>query len=384
MRRRFWAASIILAGAGGLAGLTLTTPAAHAQTTPPPPKVGVITIQPTQVFNQQSYVGRIQSPVIVQLNARVTGYLEQQNFHDGDAVHAGQLLYVIEQPPYQAAVAQAQANLEQAIAQSRNADVTLDRAQKLLRTPAGQQSLVDSAEATALSDKAMIDAAKAQLETAQINLDYTQIRSPIDGQIGATTVNPGNVVGPTTGSLDTIVAQDPMYVTFALPVVDAIKFRQTAATQGGIAGLDLLVQLPDGQIYHQTGRVDFINNQISANTDTLNWRGTIANPQLPGTAIPGAARELTSGEFVTVILRNKTPTTTIQIPRDAVITDQLGDYVLKLGSNNAVERQPITMGPQTDTTAQITAGLTPGDRIVTTGIQRIHSGITVNPQTAQN
>jgi membrane fusion protein (multidrug efflux system) len=384
MRRRSTAAGIALFRAGGFACLILSAQAAQAQPAAAPPEVGVITVQPTQVFNEQSYVGRIQSPVIVQLNARVTGYLEQQDFRDGDAVKAGQLLYVIEQPPYQAAVAQAKANLEQAIAQSRNADVTLDRAEKLLRTPAGQQSSVDAAQATALSDKAMIDAAKAQLEAAQINLNYTQIRAPIDGQIGATTVNPGNVVGPTTGTLATIVAENPMYVTFALPVVDAIKFRQTAATQGGIAGLDLLVQLPDGQMYNQTGQVDFINNQITANTDTIDWRGTIANPPLPGASIPGAARELTSGEFVTVILRNKTPTTAIQIPRDAVITDQLGDYVMKLGPNNTAERQPITMGPQTDTTAQITAGLTPGDKIIVTGIQRIHPGITVNPQTAQN
>ncbi len=380
MRRLLRAVIIALACAGAVARPTL----AFAQPAAAPPEVGVITVQPTQVFNQQSYVGRIESPVIVQLNARVTGYLEQQNFQDGDAVHAGQLLYVIEQPPYQAAVALAQANLEQAIAQSRNADVTLERAQKLLRTPAGQQSQVDAAQAAALSDKAMIDAAKAQLETAQINLNYTQIRAPIDGQIGATAVNIGNVVGPTTGTLATIVAENPMYVTFALPVADALKFRQTAATQGGIAGLDLLVQLPDGRTYAQTGKVDFINNQISATTDTLNWRGTIANPQLPGTTIPGAARELTAGEFVTVILRNKTPTTTIQIPRDAVITDQLGDYVLKLGADNKVQRQPITMGPQTDSTAQITAGLTPGDKIIVTGIQRIHPGITVNPQIATN
>jgi len=348
------------------------------------PVVGVITVSQTQVYNEQSYVGRIQSPITVQLNARVTGYLEQQDFHDGDDVKKGQLLYVIEQPPYQAAVAQAQANLDQAIAQARNANLTYARAQKLLATPAGQQSLVDSAQASALSDAAQIAAAKAQLELAQINLSYTEIRAPIDGQIGASNINPGNVVGPNTGGLDTIVAQDPMYVTFALPEVDAIKFRQTAATQGGIASLDLLVQLPDGRMYDQTGQVDFINNQISTDTDTLNWRGTIPNPPLPNTALPGANRELTAGEFVTVILRNKTPNQAIQIPRDAVISDQLGDYVLKLSPTNTVTRQPITMGPQTDTTTQITAGLQPGDTIVVSGIQRIHPGITVNPQNATN
>jgi membrane fusion protein (multidrug efflux system) len=157
------------------AGWALSQPVSTA-----PPEVGYITASIQPVYDEQSYVGRIQSPQIVQLDARVTGYLEQQNFTDGDAVTKGQLLYVIEQPPYQAAVNQAQAALEQAQAQSGNANITLARAQALLRTPAGQQSTVDASKATALSDAAQIDVAKAQLQTAQINLGYTEIRSPID------------------------------------------------------------------------------------------------------------------------------------------------------------------------------------------------------------
>jgi membrane fusion protein (multidrug efflux system) len=357
---------------------------ALAQTgNPPPPAVGVISVAEHPVYNQQSYVGRIESPNIVQLNARVTGYLESQTFKDGDEVKQGQLLYVIEQAPYQAAVAQAQAGLEQAMAQSRNADITLARAAALLRTPAGQQSTVDSSKATALSDAAQIDAAKAMLQSAQINLGYTEIRAPLDGQIGATAVNVGNVVGPSTGVLATIVSQDPMYVTFGLPVVDALKFRQSYASQGGIAGIDLLVQLPDGRMYGQTGKIDFINNQISPNTDTLTWRGTIANPPLPGAGgVAGAARELTDGEFITVILRSKTPQQQLIIPRGAVITDQLGDYVLKIGPDNKVVRQSVTMGAQTDATVQIISGLAPGEKIITDGLQRVHPGLVVNPKPA--
>lgn len=366
------------------AGLLLGLHLAMAQSaSPAPPEVGVLTASEQAVYNQQSYVGRIQSPNIVQLDARVTGYLNQQIFKDGDEVKKGQLLYVIEQAPYQAAVDQAQAGLEQAQAQSRNADVTLARAAALLRTPAGQQSTVDASKATALSDAAQIDAAKAQLQTAQINLGYTQIKSPIDGQIGATTVTVGNVVGPTTGTLATIVSQDPMYVSFALPVADALKFRRNNAAQGGIAGMDMLVQLPDGRMYGQTGRIDFVNNQISGTTDTLNWRGTIANPLLPGSdGVAGAARELTDGEFVTVILRNRTPQQQIVIPRDAVITDQLGDYVLKIAPGDKAVRQAVTMGAQSNTTVQIIKGLQPGDKIIVDGIQRVHPGIVVNPQPA--
>ncbi len=367
-----------------LPGLLGAGAPALAQDASPPPVVGVITARPQPVYAQQSYVGRIQATSIVQLNARVTGFLESQNFKDGDEVKQGQLLYVIEQAPYQAAVAQAQAQLEQAEAQARNANVTLARAQALLRTPAGQQSTVDAAEATALSDQAQIDVAKAQLQMAQINLSYTDIRAPVDGQISATSVTVGNVVGPTSGVLATIVSQDPVYVTFALPVVDALKFRANAAKQGGISGIDLLLQLPDGRTYGQTGKIDFINNQITQNTDTLNWRGTIANPILAGAGqVEGAAHELTSGEFVTVILRNRTPQNQIVVPRDAVITDQLGDYVLKIDANDKAVRQAVTMGPNSNTTAQILSGVVAGDKIVVSGIQRIHPGVVVTPQAAQ-
>jgi membrane fusion protein (multidrug efflux system) len=372
---------IFFGPAGGLACL-LAFPAFAQSSAPPPPAVGVITVTEQPVYNEQSYVGRIQSPQIVQLDARVTGYLEQQDFKDGDTVKQGQLLYVIEQPPYQAAVAQAQAALDQAQAQSRNANVTLARNQALLRTPAGQQSNVDSARATAQSDIAQIASAEAQLQTAQINLGYTEIRSPIDGQIGATAVNVGNVVGPSSGTLATIVAQDPMYVVFALPVVDALNFRQSSA--GGLGGLDLLLQLPDGRTYAQTGSIDFVNNQITANTDTLTWRGVIANPLLPPTqTLGGATRELTDGEFITVILRARTPQNQILVPRDAVITDQLGDYVLALGNDNKVVRRNVTLGTESTGSIQIVSGIKSGDRIVVDGIQRIHPGVTVDPKPAQ-
>jgi membrane fusion protein (multidrug efflux system) len=364
---------VLTAGLIALIGFLLADGPALAQ---PAPEVEFMTAALKPVYDEESYVGRIQSPQIVQLNARVTGYLEAQDFTDGDMVKKGQLLYVIEQGPYQAAVEQAQATLEAAMAQSRNADVTLARAAALLRTPAGQQSTVDSSKAAALSDAAQIDAAKAQLQTAQINMGYTEITAPLDGQIGATSVNVGNVVGPTSGTLATIVAQDPMYVVFSLPVVDAQKLQPEL----GGGGLDLLVQLPDGSMLGQTGKINFINNQVTADTDTLTWRGTIANPPLTGA--PNSARALTDGEFITAILRSRTAHDEMVLPREAVITDQLGDYVLVVGPNDVVVRRNVTLGTQTADSVQILQGVTAGDKIITVGIQRIHPGVTVNPQPA--
>jgi membrane fusion protein (multidrug efflux system) len=376
----------VLVFSAALAGLALHFAAAQtAGPAAPAAPVGVITATDQPVYNESSYVGRVQSPQVVALNARVTGYLEAQEFTDGDTVKKGQLLYLIEQAPYQAAVAQAQAAVEQAQAQARNAGLTLGRARSLLQSPAGQQSNVDAATATAKSDSAQVDSATAALQTAQINLGYTEIRSPLDGQISATAVNPGNVVGPSTGTLATIVSQDPMYVVFALPVADALKLRNGAAGLGatGLNGLDLLVQLPDGRMYGQTGVINFINNQVTATTDTLTWRGTIANPLLPANkALPDAARELTEGEFVTVILRARMSQQKIVIPQDAVITDQLGDYVLEVNDQGVVVRQPVTQGAATSDSVQIESGIKPGDKIIVDGIQRVHPGVkvTIKPE----
>ncbi len=348
------------------AGLLACLAGGFASAQEAPPVVGVITAASQPVYAQQDYVGHIQSPRIVNIQARVTGFLETQNFTDGQAVKAGDLLYIIEQPPYQALVAQAQAAVAQAQAQAHVAQLTLQRAQALLHTPAGQQSNVDLALATYLSDQAMVQTAQAQLQTAQINLGYTQIRAPISGVIGATTVNVGNVVGPQSGVLATIVAEDPMYVDFSLPMADALKFRAQASR------MDLLLQLPDGSTYAQTGKVDFINNQVTQNTDTLAWRATIANP----------GHALTDGEFVTVTLRAQQAQSRVVIPLAAIIADQLGDYVLEVGPGNIVTRHDVTLGPESDTTAPVLAGIAPGDRIITEGIQMVHPGMKVNPQPA--
>lgn len=331
------------------------------------PVVSVITVANQPVYDEQSYVGRIQSPQVVRLQARVTGFLEAQAFKDGQTVKKGQLLYVIEQPPYQALVDQAKAVIAQAQAQAHNAQLTLSRAQALLHTAAGVQQSVDVAQAAASSDQAAILNAEAQLETAQINLGYTEIRAPIDGVIGATSVNVGNVVGPQTGVLATIVSEDPMYVSFALPMVDVLKDRARGAQ------LDLEVMLPDGSTYGHSGVVDFVGNQVTTSTDTLAWRATIPNPD----------HALSDGEYITVILRARRAKMQIVIPLAAMVADQLGSYVLEVGPGNVVRRRNVTLGTQSNTTVPVLSGIVPGDKIITEGIQAVHPGMVVNPQPAQ-
>lgn len=363
--------------------------AAHAQTTPPAgatatPPVAYISVAPQPVYAERSYVARIQSPQIVALNARVTGYLQAQDFKDGDTVTEGQLLYVIEQPPYQAAVAQAQAAVEQAQAQSHNANLTLGRAQALLNTPAGLPSSVDASRAAATSGAAQIASAQAQLQTAQINLGYTEIRSPIAGRISATNVDVGNVVGPSTGPLATVVSEDPVYVVFSVPVPDALKLRDEAAS-GGFGAVVVLVTLPDGSTYGHTASIDFVNNQITPSTDTLTLRATIANPPIAGmNSADTGQRELQDGEFVNVVLRDRQPQQQITVPQQAVIADQLGSYVLVIGPNNIAQRRDVTTGQTTPQSVAILTGLNPGDHVVVEGVQRVHPGAKVSAQPAKN
>ena len=200
----------LLAAVLALADLTLATPAAAQRPPSGPPAVGVTRAETLPITETNSFVGRIQAINRVDLVARVTAFLEQQKFIEGAEVKPGELLYLLEQGPFTADVAAKQAAVEQAQAQLQLSTLTLGRAETLLNTPAGQQSTVDSARATQLSNQALLAAAQAQLDASKINLNYTEIRSPIAGKIGRTAVTPGNVVNPSSGVLATIVGQDPM------------------------------------------------------------------------------------------------------------------------------------------------------------------------------
>src|SRR5437588_1891915 len=173
----------------------------RAQPAPGPPAVGVVRAERQQITETDQFIGRIQSIGRVALVARVTAFLEKRLFVEGAEVKTGDLLYQLEQPPFQAQVENNKANVAQLVAQHRNAQLTLERAQYLLKTVAGQQSNVDSALAQERSLAAQIEAAKAQLQIAEINLGYTEIRAPINGKIRATEVTEGNVVSPTSGTL---------------------------------------------------------------------------------------------------------------------------------------------------------------------------------------
>ena len=344
-----------------------------------PPAVGVLKVTKHPVTETDRFIGRIQATARVDVVARVTAFLDSYEFKEGDEVKKGQLLYRLEQPPFQATVQANQGSVEQFQAQLANANVTLQRANTLLNTPAGQQSTVDSAKATQGNVQGQLLTAQAQAKTAEINLGYTTITSPIDGKIGRTNVTAGNVVSPSSGTLATVVGQDPMYIVFPVSVRSVLELRDRYVPLGGFDAVRLRILLPDGKTYDQTGKLNFIDNTVSTNTDTLALRGTIPNPPLQTKGTTGVIRELYDGEFITVLLEGAQPVDLLAIPQAAVLTDQQGSYVYVVGDDDKATRQNVQLGQTEPPEVSVLAGLKEGQAIVVDGLQRVRVGQPVNP-----
>jgi membrane fusion protein (multidrug efflux system) len=358
--------------------------AAEAQPAPAgPPAVGVVRAERQQITQTDEFIGRIQSIGRVALVARVSAYLEKRLFVEGAEVKQGDLLYLLEQPPFQAQVDADKANVAQLEAQHTFAQQQLARAQYLLKTPAGQEQSVDQTLANERALAAQVASAKAQLETAEINLGYTEIRAPIDGKISATDVTEGNVVSPTSGTLAMLVSQDPMYVLYPVSVRAGLDLRNRYDAKGGFNAVVLKIRLPDGRIYGQNGKLDYVSPTVATNTDTITVRGVVPNPRFPNVPPDSPApRELFDGEFVTVLIEGVEPITVLAIPRAAVLSDQQGDYVYVVDAQNKAQRRQIQLGQSTPSTAVVSNGLKEGELVISEGLQRVRPGEVVSPSPA--
>src|SRR4051794_7659187 len=228
----------------------------------------------------EEFLGRVEAVRHVDVVARVSAFLTKRLFTDGSEVKSGDKLYELEKGPFEADLAARQAAVAQLQATLENARLTTERARALLSGPAGLQSNYDAAIANQRSLEAQVQAAQAQVKASEINLGYTDITSPIDGRIGRTAVTEGNVVSPSSGVLTTIVSQDPMYVTFPVSVREALILRERYVPRGGFNAVVIRLQLPNGRMYGSTGQLNFANNTVTTNTDTITLRGEIANPPI--------------------------------------------------------------------------------------------------------
>lgn len=360
--------------------LLLAAPAMAQAPPSTPPAVGVVTVETASITETAEFTGRVQATERVALTARVTAFLQQRLFAEGSDVQAGDILYKLERGPFEAEAARQEAAIADMSARLSNATIQLDRKEILLKTPAGQQSTVDDAVMQQRSMAAQLAGAQATLRTARINLDYTEIRAPIAGQIGRTAVTPGNVVSPGSGTLVTIVKQDPMYVTFPVSVRTLTEMRARYATRGGMNAVQVRLKLPNDKPYGQPGRIDYVDPSVAPGTDTILVRAVVPNPPI-GTPEPGrpVERMLTDGAFVTVTVESIQPVAALGIPRAAVMSDQSGNFVYVVDAGNKVERRAVQLGQSTPATAVIAGGLKQGESVILDGLQRARPGSTVAP-----
>lgn len=344
-----------------------------------PPAVGVITAERKPVTESSEFTGRIEAVNRVEIRARVTGFLQERLFQEGQEVKAGDVLFRIERPPFEATLEQARANVASAQATQENARVALARARELQQTGAGTRVALDNALAQERTANAGVLAAQAQVRTAEINLGYTDIIAPIDGKIGRATYTPGNVVSPTlTEPLATIVSQDPMRVVFTVSARAAVELRNRYEGRGGVSAVVVRIRTTDGRVYPQRGRIEFVDTQIDRNTDSILIRALMPNPRRDGVQGPVGDRELIDGQFVTVFVEGAEPVQAIVIPRAAVLQDQGGNYVLVVDGEKKAQRRPVGLGRTMQDQVVIERGLEGGEQVIAEGLQRVRPGQEVN------
>jgi membrane fusion protein (multidrug efflux system) len=341
-----------------------------------PPVVGVVAAEYKPMTESTEVAGRIRAREHVDLVARVTAFLNEKLFSDGALVQKGELLYRLERAPFEADVEVKKAGVAQAQAQLDNADTALARAEELLQKSSGTQVAVDNARAEQRTQSAQVKSAQALLQQAQINLGYTEIRAPISGRIGRTSVTPGNVVGPTSGVLATIVSPDPMYVEFAVSVRRSLDLRDRYARKGGLDAVRVRLRLPNGRLYSEIGKLDFYDVSIAKDTDTLLHRATIDNPVQQATGL----RDLTDDMFVSVSVEAVEPSKALAVPRSAILTDQQGSYVYIVNSDDKVEQRRVKLGQSAPGIAAITEGLKEKEKVIVEGIQRARPNLVVAPE----
>jgi membrane fusion protein, multidrug efflux system len=319
----------------------------------------VISVQVTEITPRFGFNGRVVAVDEVQLRARVTGLLEQRLFEEGADVDVGDLLFVIEKAPYQAVVEQRRAELASAEAIRIDTAVQLQRGEELVKNNNIPEAEVDQRRAADQMAAAQILEAQAALEQAQINLGYTEIHARIAGRIGRA-LSVGSLVG-SHSVLATIVSQDPIYVTFP------VSQRQLLAHRGERGDPVVSVTLPDGTLYEQPGKLNFLDVQFDPGTDTVTVRAEL----------PNSDRVLVDGQFVGVRVERGEPERVLAVPQASVQLDQAGPYVLVVGGDNKVEARRITLGAEEGAQVVVQTGLETGDKVIVDGIQKVRLGMAV-------
>lgn len=329
------------------------------------PTVGVIRLKEEVMTNVKEYVGHIEAIQEVSLVSKVQGYLEEVRFKEGSMVKAGEVLFIIEQEPFKADLQVAEARLEQAKAEHFRASQYLTRLKEVKSGGVSQLDL-DKATADELKARADLKLREAELLNARLNLNYTQIRSPISGKIGKSNYKKGDLVGPGSGALAKVVSLNPIRVVFSVPEKDILEIL-TLKNQKEVLSLETLEGNNKPKIIR--GEIEFLDNQIDTKTGTIAVYGKLENPE--GILLPG--------QYVKVLIQGDKKALGIRIPQRAILQDQKGRYVFTVEGDTVVEKRVI-LGEMQREGWEVKEGLKVGDLLVVEGVQKVRPGIQVKAQ----
>ena len=356
--------------------------AAERTAPPPPPQVPVARAVARTVTDSETFTGRLEAVDHVDMRPRVTGYISSVNFTDGSMVKKGQVLFVIDPRPYQATYQHAAAQLDQARSQLSLAKSEQARAVKLFAARAISREEFDTRSANATQAGADVEAAKAALDDAALNLSFTRVTAPISGRASRAIVTAGNLVTSGQTLLTTVVSLDPIYVTFDADEQAYLKFEKYAHIDGhkdvptgaraapNDLGNPVYVGLEDENGYPHQGHLIFMDNALDPGTGTIHARALLANPN--DSFVPGL--------FARVRLIGNDRYDAVLVNDSAIGTDQTVRFVLVVDQSNKVQYRAVELGPMVDGLRVVRSGLHAGDTVVVDGLMRVHPGMQVAPQ----
>jgi RND family efflux transporter MFP subunit len=362
------AVSMLLAGAVMLC-VAGCKPKAHVN--PPPPVVEVVPVTQADVPIYHDWIGVLDGLVNAQIRAQVTGYLITQDYHEGDPIKKGDLLFQIDPRPFQAALDQAKGLLAQAEAKSGKTELDVKRYAPLVKDRAISQEEYDDAVQADLEAKASVLSAKAQVEQAQLNLGFTRITSPIDGIASIAKAQIGDLVGPATGELTTVSTIDPIKAYYNVTEQAYVSFAKRYSTETDrierLKQLEIELVLTDGIVYPLKGQIFAADRLIGLTTGALRLEAIFPNP----------GNALRPGEFARVRVKFDLKHDALLVPQRAVSELQGSYQVVVVDADNKVHFQPVKVGDRSGNLWVIEEGLHPGQRVVVEGTQKVREGVTV-------
>lgn len=340
--------------------------------TPPPPSVVVEGAAEFDFADSCTEVGTVAAFDSVDLVANVSGFLTEVNFKEGALVKKGEKLFQIDPAVYDAAVKKATADLRKAQADLKNAEIEYDRQKQLLRKDATAKRNYDLAEMNKMTAAADVLAAEAGLEQAKVNLSYTRVLAPFDGWISFKKYSAGNMVGPTSGVLATVVRNGDVKIYFSISETDMLRLLRSypgADRNADKKGPEVEIDFQDGVKYGYPGRISAWNNAISDGTGTFRLQAVAKNPD----------RKLFPGMYVRVKIRVEPYSKQLMIRNEAIMREQLGNFVFVVNKDNKIERRKVTLGGKNGGYYAVREGLKKGERIVIAGLQKAQPGSIVTP-----